>query len=111
MFKMGKRARGDKGVEEVMRTSRNWGEGSRLRKMVGAIKDVPCADCGGRFHYCAMDFDHRPGERKIQNIGIMVTNSLYAVEDIMEEIAKCDIVCSNCHRLRTFMRRKASKGK
>ena len=26
-------------------------------------------------------------------------------DTILEEIAKCDVVCSNCHRARTYFRR------
>jgi hypothetical protein len=30
-------------------------------------------------------------------------------ERILAEVAKCDIVCANCHRLRTFERRMAAR--
>lgn len=46
-----------------------------------------------------MDFDHRPDEVKVKNV-----SQLKTLDDVKAEIAKCDVVCSNCHRLRTKRR-------
>ena len=67
-------------------------------------KNVPCADCGQTYHYCAMDFDHVRGE-KLMNVARMARSSKKKIE---EEIAKCEVVCSNCHRMRTFARKTAN---
>jgi len=45
-----------------------------------------------------MDFDHREGENKMFSIGSENHKSWPVV---LAEIAKCDLVCANCHRLRT----------
>jgi hypothetical protein len=66
------------------------------------LRSVPCADCGGRFPPCAMDFDHRDPSTKVQAVSRLITRS-YAT--LMAEVAKCDIVCANCHHLRTDARR------
>lgn len=57
-------------------------------------------DCGLRPEYAqVLEFDHRPGTNKRFHISDrMVTGS---IEDLLEEIAKCDVVCANCHRIRT----------
>lgn len=68
------------------------------------LKSVPCMDCGGTFHWVAMDFDHRPGEEKLCEVSKLVSEG-YSLDLILAEIAKCDVVCSNCHRVRTFVRR------
>ncbi len=64
---------------------------------------VPCMDCNGVFAWCAMDFDHRPGEGK--EFGIGARSGLKATPKrlalVQKEIDKCDLVCSNCHRVRT----------
>lgn len=73
-----------------------------LREIVRAAKNVPCADCGIQYHYCVMQFDHT-GEDKIDNVARMVAN-LRSIALILAEIAKCEVVCSNCHALRTFQR-------
>ena|SRR2546421_3289972 len=72
----------------------------RMRQMVIEAKAVPCMDCGQIFPFCAMDFDHR--EDKEALISHLV-NSL-SVSRLVAEIAKCDVVCSNCHRIRTYTR-------
>jgi predicted HNH restriction endonuclease len=64
---------------------------------------VPCMDCDGVFAWCAMDFDHRPGEVKEFGIG-WISNLKASPETLaraQKEIAICDLVCSNCHRVRT----------
>jgi hypothetical protein len=67
-----------------------------------------CADCGYNEHHCALDFDHRPGELKV---GTIQNGGGWGWKALLEEIAKCDVVCANCHRIRTYNRiqeRKAS---
>lgn len=69
-------------------------------------QESPCTDCGLHFHFAAMDFDHRPGEVKSFNLS-QVGWSGYGYETIAAEMAKCDLVCSNCHRVRTWSRANA----
>ena len=64
-------------------------------------KNVPCHDCGQSYHYCVMDFDHRGDEQKIFDI----SRGSSSREALILEIAKCDVVCANCHRLRTWNRK------
>ena len=68
------------------------------------LKAHPCQDCGGTFPTCCMDFDHRRGTVKEYNIGSMFAHH-YSRELIEKELAKCDLVCANCHRVRTKIRR------
>lgn len=74
-----------------------------LRRALEDIKKVPCKDCGGRFPSCAMDFDHLEKGSKEHSIAQMVQYG-YALETVLAEIAKCEIVCANCHRVRTHKR-------
>lgn len=76
---------------------------SRLRKLTEAAKTgIPCMDCGIEYPPFVMDFDHRPGEAKLFNIGSALKD--HTRQEILDEMSKCDIVCSNCHRLRTWLR-------
>lgn len=59
-----------------------------------------CMDCGQSFPYYVLDLDHRDPSIKLINPGQMVTVG-WGLEKIKAEIAKCDVVCSNCHRVRT----------
>lgn len=62
-----------------------------------------CVDCGYAKHPNALEFDHRPGTDKKFNIGEKVGSRTRT--SIWEEIAKCDVVCANCHAIRTAERR------
>lgn len=73
---------------------------SALKAWMVELKALPCSDCGHTFPTCCMDFDHRIGERKEYNLGSMFAHH-YSRELIEKELAKCDLVCSNCHRIRT----------
>jgi hypothetical protein len=73
------------------------------RKRIRSLKEAtPCADCGERYPWYVMDFDHVRGD-KVSDISKMVATSV-AKSKLEEEIAKCELVCSNCHRVRTFTR-------
>lgn len=65
------------------------------------LKDNPCVDCG-ETDGIVLEFDHVRGE-KYMNIASMVLHHK-TIKAIAEEIAKCDVVCSNCHRRRTAKR-------
>lgn len=61
-----------------------------------------CADCGGKFPPCCMHFDHVPGRGpKLFNLG----SGDYSIKAVQAEIEKCDIVCANCHAIRTWISR------
>jgi hypothetical protein len=79
-----------------------------MRTLVDLSKANPCADCGGRFPAVAMDYDHRAGTTKQYNVSELCQFLSTAWRKIFGEIAKCDLVCSNCHRVRTSDRKKAA---
>jgi hypothetical protein len=65
------------------------------------LRNVPCKDCDGTFLPYQMDFDHRDPMAK--SFGLTWPRALLASgERLAEEIAKCDIVCANCHAIRTY---------
>lgn len=68
------------------------------KALVRIAKDVPCLDCGHRFPAVCMDFDHVRGKKRF-NISQMVGGGV-TPQALAEEIAKCEVVCSNCHRIR-----------
>ena len=86
-----------KGLEQ---RRRRW---TGQAQILDDLRRVPCADCRGRFPPCAMDFDHREGSDK--RIGVTRMVGRAGIERILAEAAKCDIVCANCHRARTYGRR------
>jgi len=46
------------------------------------------------------EFDHLPGSEKANNVSWLAKMGR-SVEKLMAEIAKCEVVCANCHRIRT----------
>jgi len=82
---------------------------ARNRRAIREAKNVPCADCGRRYPPYVMDFDHRVGEKKTFNLSIAAGQTRLSWAKMKAEIAKCDVVCANCHRERTYQRRKGQK--
>lgn len=84
---------------------------SVLAQYLRDLKDkTPCMDCKLNYPYYVMDFDHVRGVKQ-KNVAELI-NTL-SKKKIDEELAKCEIVCSNCHRVRTHLRKvkKAEKKK
>lgn len=73
------------------------------RDLLNQLKDKPCADCGVRYHPWVMDFDHRDPAAK--SFVLSTASAHRRVAAIVEEAAKCDVVCANCHRMRTYRQR------
>ncbi len=61
-----------------------------------------CMDCGEKYPHWMLDFDHLPGYDKVGS-PIQVA-STYNIEAGWDEVAKCEVVCANCHRIRTHVR-------
>lgn len=81
---------------------RNLRAYAERRRIVVAAKSRPCADCGVQYPYYVMDFDHREGVLKEFSLHEITRVTKQAV---LREMAKCDVVCANCHRERTHQRR------
>lgn len=75
----------------------------RNRKYVEALKRNPCTDCGQVFPPEAMQFDHL-GDDKRAAVSVLVLRPV-SIETLQKEIDKCDLVCANCHAVRTHNRR------
>lgn len=76
------------------------------QKIVDAVRElrkVPCYDCQEKYPWYVMEFDHRDGEKKFMDVSKMTGK--YGLNRILKEIEKCDVVCANCHCVRTYKRR------
>lgn len=88
-------------VEELaaknrVRKQKAWGA---YRNRVRELKGAPCADCGQTFPWYVMDFDHVRGEKSFA-----ISEGVVSLKKLEAEAAKCDVVCANCHRIRTYVR-------
>ena len=72
-----------------------------LRKWLNEQKQAsPCSDCRARYPYYVMDFDHI-GEKKWEINKLINTGN---AKRLKEELKDCELVCANCHRIRTHKR-------
>lgn len=77
-----------------------------IRNFIRNFKEnVPCVDCGAKYPYYVMDFDHL--EDKKFNISYLSATG--RIGTLKKEMAKCEIVCANCHRKRTYEREMSTR--
>src|SRR5579883_2746968 len=71
------------------------------QKLLVYLQEHHCVDCG-----CSdirvLDFDHVRG-KKIENIAVLISQGT-PWPRIEAEIAKCEVRCANCHRIKTTER-------
>jgi hypothetical protein len=75
---------------------------------VQALKRGPCTDCKRSYPTYVMQWDHI-GTDKVACISDMAARA--SLERVMDEISKCELVCANCHAIRTYTRRYGLVGK
>lgn len=97
------KSRRTKGVKRFKR-----GNQSKNRSYVRKIKEVPCMDCGILYPFYVMDLDHRDPSIKHKSVSQMMK---HPYDMVIEEVSKCDVVCSNCHRERTWGKNKRTRKK
>lgn len=61
-----------------------------------------CFDCGEQYPHYILEFDHIDGSKKIDNVYRVLKK--YGEQKAWEEVKKCQVVCANCHKRRTFIR-------
>lgn len=66
----------------------------------------PCSDCGNVFHPAAMQWDHLPGRAKTADVSVLARRG--SRKRVLDEIANCELVCANCHAVRSYFRRGSS---
>lgn len=72
----------------------------KLRKIISDAKQQPCTDCKQSYPFYMLEFDHTRGKRSF----CIASGSPKGWKAVEDEIAKCDIVCANCHCKRTYLR-------
>lgn len=73
---------------------------NRLRAIVTEhLSSHPCIDCG-ESDPIVLDFDHVDTSTKKMSVAQVLSRGC-AEEILLEEISKCEVRCSNCHRRRT----------
>ena len=72
----------------------------KLQNLVSEyLSSHPCIDCSETDHI-VLDFDHIDPSLKSMSVSKIITNG-YSEKKLIEEMNKCEIRCSNCHRRKT----------
>lgn len=75
---------------------------SKIRRYLQEVKQsTPCVDCNENYPYWIMEFDHLSDKEFMIN---KFKNTTTSLERVREEVAKCEVVCANCHKNRTYVR-------
>lgn len=74
-----------------------------VKNVIRDAKAIPCADCTVEYPYYVMQFDHLDNKE----FNIANFRATWSLKRLLAEIAKCDVVCANCHAERTYQRRQA----
>lgn len=61
-----------------------------------------CEECSIAYPHYVLEFDHRPEFKKIDNVYRVFKK--FGKDKAWQEVAKCDVVCANCHKTRTWDR-------
>jgi len=73
-----------------------------LERIGAFLLEHPCVDCG-EADLRVLDFDHREGTEKSAEV-MKLAKAAYSWARVMDEIAKCDVRCRNCHAKVTYER-------
>lgn len=71
------------------------------RQVVRDFKNRPCTDCQVSYPYYVMQLDHI-NDDKVANLSALIRNA--GMQKVLDELAKCEPVCANCHAIRTWER-------
>ena len=91
-------------------TKKEWYQNNKNSESIRNIKSIKlmrfclfqyklereCIICGEN-HPACLDFHHVNPENKIESINYMVRHE-YTWGEVLDEIAKCQLLCANCHR-------------
>lgn len=89
------------GQKEKTRAREKDKRNKRIKYVQDYKQKMGCQDCKEDYPYWVLELDHARGD-KVANISKMTATS--SLKQIIEEIEKCDVVCANCHRVRTWNR-------
>ena len=56
-------------------------------------------------YFRQFDFDHLPMYKKLKNISQMCLTKKYSLEEVSDEIQKTQLLCANCHIVKTSLRK------
>lgn len=101
------RERGDLHRQQVRATKAQRIERAQ-KHVLDYLTTHPCVDCG-EADFVVLEFDHVRG-KKVNDVSKIAADG-NPIATIDREIAKCDVVCRNCHTIRTLLRKGCDRGR
>jgi 5-methylcytosine-specific restriction endonuclease McrA len=90
--------RGNEKYKEIIKPARR----KKKNKLI-AIMGGRCIICGYSKNYAALDFDHINPTTKTRTIShLLAVSRPWAWNAAVKEAKKCQLLCANCHREKTF---------
>lgn len=86
--------------QKTYQTSKGREKRDERFEWLDEVKAAPCLDCQRTFPPECMDFDHRDPSTKLFDVSRAAVSG-YSLQKVKEEVAKCDLLCACCHRIRT----------
>lgn len=71
----------------------------KINVLTEVLTNASCKDCGLK-DPAVLEFDHVNPEDKLFDVSSILENG--SIPALRREMAKCEIVCANCHRRRTI---------
>lgn len=96
--------------EHKIDKTKDWIDKARKRNfnfLLGYMEKKECNHCGEK-DIRLFDFDHINPNNKIECISTMA-HDCKPILEIRKELEKCQILCANCHRLKTYKERGITK--
>jgi len=84
----------------AQRRAQKWEMAQQIKMESG------CVDCGYKGNPYALQFDHTGTDKK-ESVSNLIRSD-YSWETILKEIDKCEVVCANCHAVRTQNRKRVN---
>ena len=80
--------------------SHQWTRANHRRQVVNRYKRFKgCCRCGYKTNWLALEFHHKDYTTKRRTVASLMYSSW---DEIKAEIAKCEIICANCHQIETL---------
>ena len=70
--------------------------------LIAYKENLGCFDCKEKYPHYMLEFDHIPGYKKLGSVSYLAKSKGFDLA--IKEIEKCEVVCSNCHSIRTWTR-------
>lgn len=85
--------------KEKAKEARNRSNQKKREWYINYKKTQKCKCCGEN-RWQTLDFHHRKGTKKIRMVSSMIINC--SMRSVLQEIEKCDVLCANCHAMKSF---------